>query len=144
MFLAQVELPSGRRIRLSELRLSLTYTGMVDGVPCVELNDLLVARLAQRAERMFPALPIHVIPPLRTSLRPRLDGERLPAVSCIGVFTSDPVEADNDPALLSELVISELTVAWFQTDASALIGEDVLPSILSLRWDDLAKNTALL
>lgn len=151
MVLAQLMLPSGRKLLLKDVRLTSTYAGLIDGVPSARLNDREVARLAQCAERTFSGLPLHVIPPpLRYPNSVRHDRPlglhgRLPAVGCIGYFTSAEVNRPDDPVLLStEFAVSELVVVWYQADASTLIGEDALPSLTSLPWDELAANTAVL
>jgi hypothetical protein len=145
MSLAQVELMSGRQLALSNVRLSSTYAGLLEGYPCARMNDLMVTGLIRRAEGMFPALPVHVIEPVRTYPHP---GERpgafgpievLPAVGCIGAFSSAPVSSTCDPVLYR----SDLIVVWFQAEPLALIGKDVLTSFQDIPWEELAKDGEL-
>jgi hypothetical protein len=61
--LTSIVLSSGRSIELSELRLSSTYGGMLEGYPCKRANDGTVNGLLRVAERAFPTTPVHLVPP---------------------------------------------------------------------------------
>ncbi|MGI5241532.1 hypothetical protein [Dactylosporangium sp. CA-139066] len=142
MTLARMELGSGRQIRLSELHLKSTYGGLIEGYPMARLNDRLVAGLAERAGRLLPRAPVHVVEAVRRRAEddgswPRAFGppEYLPAVTCMGRFDSTPVAA-LDPVLH----YSKLVVVWFQDDAVVPSGSDLPAGLRDVRWDDLAQD----
>ncbi|MFG2117341.1 hypothetical protein ACGFRB_32675 [Streptomyces sp. NPDC048718] len=136
MSLSRVILSSGRSIELSELRISSTYGGMLEGYPCKRVNDFKVDALQRSAERAFPTWPVHLVPPPRTypddSLGPGPFGpvEELPPVACVGVFHSAPLAPGFD--------YSRLTVAWFQADPAVPSGEDADPALRGIPWEELA------
>lgn len=45
MPLSRIALSSGRSIELTELRMSSTYGGMLEGYPCKRINDMRVRGL---------------------------------------------------------------------------------------------------
>ncbi|GHH15209.1 hypothetical protein GCM10018780_56630 [Streptomyces lanatus] len=65
MSLSHIALSSGCSIELTELRMSWTYGGMLEGYPCKPVNDMKVRRLQRQAERAFPSTPVHAVPPSR-------------------------------------------------------------------------------
>lgn len=65
MSLTRIILSSGRTIELSELRLSSTYSGLLEGYPCKPVNDMQIAALLRTAEG---PTPVHLIPPDRKSV----------------------------------------------------------------------------
>ncbi|MEV7915661.1 hypothetical protein [Streptomyces griseus] len=139
MSLSRIVLTSGRTIRLTELRMSSTYGGMLEGYPCKRVNDLKVGWLQRQAERAYSSARVHFVEPSREYP----DGtagafgpvEVLPPVACIGAFDS----AALDPAMDG----SGLVVAWFQEAAEVPAGEDVDPALRGLRWEELAEDYEL-
>jgi hypothetical protein len=141
--LSQIALSSGRLIELTELRMSSTYGGMLEGYPCKPINDVKVESLHRQAERAFPTTPVHLVPPSR-EYPDRTAGafgpyEVLPPVVCIGAFRSTSVA----PELLSYLHVSALTVVWFQTGLDAPSGKDADLVLRSIRWEELAQDYEL-
>jgi hypothetical protein len=141
MTLARITLDSGRDIELTELKISSTYGGLLEGYPNARMNDALIARLAKRR-----SLPAHVISPRRTYPHPELDKrlafgpmELLPAVYCQASFRSDRINEELDPVLHR----SWLMVAWFQEDLSSLVTEFVTTVVSSLAWEELAEDSEL-
>lgn len=63
MSLSRIVLSSGRSIELTELRMSSTYGGMLEGYPCKPINDMRVSGLKRQAELAFPSTPVHLVPP---------------------------------------------------------------------------------
>ncbi|MEU6212932.1 hypothetical protein ABZ891_23940 [Streptomyces sp. NPDC047023] len=142
MSLSHVILSSGRSIELTHLSMSSTYGGLLEGYPFKRLNDMKVGALRREAEREFPRAPVHLVPPVRAY--PDHTGafgpaETLPAVACVGMFSSTTV----DPALDPVLHHSVLAVAWFQSTATVPSGEDADPSLRDLPWPELARNQEL-
>ncbi|SER82950.1 hypothetical protein [Streptomyces qinglanensis] len=136
MSLGHIVLLSGRAIRLTELRMSSTYDGMLEGYPCKRINDLKVSRLQRQAERAFPATPVHLVPPSREYPNERAGAfgpvEVLPSVACVGAFDSTAL----DPAMDG----STLIVTWFQPAPEVPAGEDVDLELRSIRWEELAQD----
>ncbi|MFW5418408.1 hypothetical protein J0910_17505 [Nocardiopsis sp. CNT-189] len=142
MPLSRLTLSSGRPIDLSELRLSSTYGGMLEGHPCGPVNEMRIRGLLRAAEEAFPSLPVHLVPPDRAYPEPdRRPGrfgpvELLPAVACIGAFHSAPVDPGLDPVLHR----SALAAAWFQDAPEAPADGRAAPALLGLRWEELARD----
>ncbi|MFJ8162161.1 hypothetical protein ACIRBY_14680 [Streptomyces sp. NPDC096136] len=139
MSLSQILLPSGRSLRLTELRMYSTYGGLIEGYPCARINDLKVAWLQRQAEQASSAGPVHLVPPSRAypdePAGPFGPVEVLPSVACVGVFSS----AALDPAMDA----SVLVVAWFQSVPEVPSGEDADPGLRGLHWEELAQDYAL-
>lgn len=143
MSLSRVALSSGRSIELTELRMSSTYGGMLEGYPCERVNDMKVRSLQWQAERAFPSTPVHLVPPSR-EYPDRTAGafgpvELLPAVACIGAFRSTAVAAELAPGPHR----SALTVVWFQTGLDVPSGKDADPALRGIRWEELAQDYEL-
>lgn len=145
MSLSHVNLSSGRTVELTELRLSSTYGGFLEGYPCKRVNDRLVDWLQGNTEKNHPRIPVHLVTPRREypegdrSVGPFGPVEVLPAVKCVGVFRSTPVDADIDPALHR----SALVVAWFQDTPDVPSGDRAEQALRDLRWDELAEDHEL-
>ncbi|MET9150726.1 hypothetical protein ABZX82_05540 [Streptomyces griseoflavus] len=143
MALARVVLSSGRSVDLSELRMSATYAGLLEGYPCKRLNDLRIAGLLRTAEHTFRRAPVHLIPPPREYPDQYAGAfgpvEVLPAVTCVGSFSSEAV----DPAHDRVLYRSHLTVVWFQSAPHVPTGCDAEPALRDLSWDLLATDEEL-
>ncbi|MET9606492.1 hypothetical protein ABZZ17_15645 [Streptomyces sp. NPDC006512] len=141
--LSHIRLASGRTAEVSEIRLRTTYGDMLEGYPFARLNDLNLSGLLHRAAQAFPGIPAHLVPPRRDL--PDLPGgafgplETLPAVTCVALLTSVPVDPGLDPALH----YSALTVAWLQDEPRIPNGDAADPSLLTLDWDALALDREL-
>ncbi|SEQ54443.1 hypothetical protein SAMN04487983_100633 [Streptomyces sp. yr375] len=143
MSLSHLVLSSGRSIALTELRMSSTYGGMLEGYPCKRINDMKVGSLQRQAEHAFSYTPVHLVPPSREYPDQTVGAfgpvEVLPSVVCIGVFGSTAVDPELDPVLHR----SALVVAWFQATADVPSGEDADLALRSIRWEELAKDYEL-
>ncbi|WP_030670630.1 hypothetical protein [Streptomyces sp. NRRL B-1347] len=143
MSLSHIALSSGRSLELTELRMSSTYAGMLEGYPCKPLNDMKVRSLQRQAERAFPATPVHLVFPSREYPDQTAGAfgpvEVLPPVACIGAFRSAVVASELDPVLHR----SALTVVWFQTGLDVPSGEDADLVLGSIRWEELAQDYEL-
>ncbi|MFE1879533.1 hypothetical protein [Streptomyces diastatochromogenes] len=143
MSLSHITLSSGRSIELTELRMSSTYGGMLEGYPCKPVNDMKVRVLQRQAERAFPSTPVHLVPPSHEypDLTAGAFGpvEVLPSVACIGAFRSTAVAPELDPVLYR----SALTVVWFQTVLDVPSGEDTDLAFRSICWEQLAQDYEL-
>ncbi|MFG3255439.1 hypothetical protein [Streptomyces sp. NPDC048172] len=143
MSLSHIALSSGRSIELTELRMSTTYEGMLEGYPCQRINDMKASGLLRQAERAFSFAPVHLVPPSREYPDQTAGAfgpvEVLPSVACIGVFGSTAV----DPELDAVLHRSALIVAWFQATPEIPSGQDADPALRDIRWDELAQDYEL-
>ncbi|MFG3510052.1 hypothetical protein ACGF5F_31640 [Streptomyces sp. NPDC047821] len=143
MSLSHIPLSSGRSIELTELRMSTTYGGMLEGYPCQRINDMKVSGLLRQARDAFSFTPVHLVPPSREYPDQTVGAfgpvEVLPSVACIGVFGSTAV----DPALDPVLHRSALIVAWFQATTDVPSGENADLALRSIRWEELAQDYEL-
>ncbi|NUP18638.1 MAG: hypothetical protein HOZ81_21655 [Streptomyces sp.] len=143
MSLSHITLASGRLIELTELRMSSTYGGMLEGYPCRPVNDMKVSGLQRQAERAFPSTPVQLVSPSREYPDQTAGAfgpvEVLPSVACIGVFRSAAVAPELDPVLHR----SALTVIWFQPGLDVPSGEDADLVLRSIRWEELAQDYEL-
>ncbi|MEU8949363.1 hypothetical protein [Streptomyces sp. NPDC048489] len=143
MSLSHIALSSGRSIELTELRMSSTYGGMLEGYPCKPINDMKVRSLQRQAERAFPSTPVYLVPPSREYPDQTAGAfgpvEVLPSVACIGAFRSTAVAPELDPVLHR----SALTVIWFQTGLDVPSGKDAAQVLRSIRWEELAQDYEL-
>ncbi|MDQ0600554.1 hypothetical protein QF037_004899 [Streptomyces canus] len=141
--LARLVLTSGRSIDLSELRLSSTYGGMLEGYPCKPVNEMKIKGLLQSAERDFPRTPVHLVPPPREYPDQYAGAfgpvEVLPSVACVGRFRSDAMNPAHDPVLYR----SDLTVIWFQPTTQVPSGCDAEAGLRDVAWDELARDYEL-
>ncbi|MER6572594.1 hypothetical protein ABT288_42155 [Streptomyces sp. NPDC001093] len=143
MSLSRIALLSGRSIELTELRMSSTYGGMLEGYPCKLINDMKVSGLQRQAERAFPSTPVYLIPPSREYPDQTVGAfgpvEVLPSVACLGAFRSTAIASELDPVLHR----SALTVVWFQAGLDVPSGEDANLALRSIRWEELAQDYEL-
>lgn len=132
----EINLPSGRRLYLRELRQYLTYEGLLEGLPTVEMNSRKIeSLLAAHRDKPYPGEP-YLIRPIEKPIEYRSD-ERpypfgtpsaLPGVTCIGRFDS------LDPARDKSKDSSGLVVIWFQDEFAFPIAPDVAERLLAIDW----------
>ena len=135
---------------LVSLDQSITYAGMLEGVPSSLSNDakietILADALASNPKRWKP----HLIAPARrdyrrvpgdmNGIRSSLPIEWIPLVTCVGLLRSegplDPLEEHRGPPLSSERAI-----VWFQDEFAPPILEPALSAILRLDWASVANE----
>ena len=143
MSLTRVVLSSGRSIDLSELRLSSTYGGMLEGYPCRPVNDMKIKGLLRAAEHAFPTTPVHLVPPPREYPDQYAGAfgpvEVLPSVACVGAFRSTALDPAHDPVLHR----SALTIIWFQPTPHVPSGCDAEEGLREVPWEELARDYEL-
>ncbi|QFG21504.1 hypothetical protein [Actinomadura sp. WMMB 499] len=141
MTLADIDLNSGRRIRLTRLKIFTTYEGLLEGHPTVEMNNGIVAAAVQdyarRHDRSGPRL--HLIRPPRTPVPERRPGpfgprELLPRMYCEGHFHSLRIDETLDEVFYR----SRLTVIWFLDDISGPPAQFVTAAVADVPWEDVA------
>lgn len=143
MSLTRVILASGRSVDLTEVRLSSTYSGMLEGYPCKLVNDMRIKGLLRAAELAFPSGPIHLVAPPREYPDQYAGAfgpvEILPPVACIGSFRSGPLDPAHDPVLFR----SGLTVVWFQPTTQVPDECEAEADLRELDWTELARDYEL-
>ncbi|RKN20814.1 hypothetical protein D7147_08215 [Micromonospora musae] len=143
MELALVVLPNGRDIALTEVHLTSTYGGLLEGYPMRRLNDMIMGGLAQRAARVLPGAPVHVVDPPRTRESDLNVGslpfgpvESLPAVIVMGRFSSGPVDDGKDPVLHR----SRLVIVWLQDHVALPSPEGAPAGLTVVDWERWAED----
>src|SRR5690606_39584224 len=97
----------------------------------------------RRSSALFPGAPVHLVTPPREYPDQYAGAfgpvEVLPAVTCVGSFSS----AALDPAHDRVLHRSRLTVVWFQPTSLLPSGCDADPRLRQLPWERLAEDDEL-
>ncbi|MFJ8653996.1 hypothetical protein ACIRNU_16800 [Streptomyces rochei] len=140
MSLTRVVLSSGRSVDLTELRLTPTYGGLLEGYPCRPVNDMRIKGLLHTAERMATTTPVHLVQP-RREYPDQYAGafgpvELLPRVACVGRFSSTALDPANDPVLHR----SGLTLVWFQPTPRVPSACEAEPALREIDWTTLARD----
>ena len=134
----EIELLTGRTIRLDGLEQFWTYGGLLAGHPSREMNrrimDQLVARRTRPKGYGVPMLlepletPVEKIPS-DTDWSTAAD---LPAITCIAQFISDVLPDDTDS------IASTLCVIWFQDEFAFPIDSHIRVELAALDWESRA------
>jgi hypothetical protein len=141
----ELRLASGRLVTLRSLDQQMTYTGLLEGRPSTAVNDGIIKRALDVAQRYcVPGAKPHLIAPVRRDFRRQGDTkpvhplskwapEWIPGVRCIGSFTSVSASPSRRP-------LSSLVLVWFQ-DAYALpMLDPALTLIQAVDWESLASE----
>lgn len=133
----EIDMPSGRRLYLRELRQYLTYEGLLEGLPTAERNKQRLEQLVtEHREKPYEGGP-YLIRPTETPIEYNRGGETypfgtpsaLPSVTCIGRFDS------LQPARDQSSDLSGLVVIWFQDEFAFPIDPTVVAQLLAIDWD---------
>ena len=147
----KIALNSNRVINLYEIHCSLTYSGLLEGLPNRKMNKDIILGLAEMAnDKIYnPTNPyliepeekkIHVEGGSTKSYSDRMIKEhgddwelvQIPRIQCIASFESEPITDD--------YMGSNLTVAWFQKEYPMPINQDIINKIKSIDWDNKASS----
>ena len=136
-----VEFAGGTRASLHSLYQSLTYEGLLDGAPTVEMNNHTVASMRERyrgSDRGHDALVLEPTQNVHDDGDPGVLSNRslLPRISCTARFSRWPTanEAWRDE--------SHLTLVWWQQRWALPVDEGVLAQLRDVRWTDVAYEWA--
>ena len=153
--MSSITLSGGRKIQLFRLYQRYTYEGVLAGLPDDERNSNLCHEAVAHARArpwLSAGAPVTLVPPkirreqarltprfmsqweklTGSTVSPPLSVPYLPAVMCIGAFSSDVLKARPDE------FGSHLCIVWFQ-DAFALpIDPAVEREIRQVAWEELA------
>ncbi|MFJ6646747.1 hypothetical protein ACIQPS_13955 [Streptomyces sp. NPDC091290] len=143
MSLTRVILASGRALDLTELRMTSTYGGMLEGYPCKLVNDMAIRGLMNTARQTHPSSQVHLVPPHPDrhdqQAGPFGPVEILPPVACVGSFRSTALDPAHDPVLHR----SSLTVVWFQPTPRVPSGKNGEEALRGIDWEGLAEDFEL-
>ena len=129
-------LKCGRTVHIQEIRQRRTYEGLIEGLPTREGNAKLLQRLVS-ADYGY-SVPSHLIQPIESAIDipdyPFGTPSALPLVMCVARLRSlEPVRGHKGD-------LSALAVIWFQQDFSFPATPELLPSLLSVNWDQHAAS----
>lgn len=137
----ELNLNSGRKVRLGSLDQWMTYGGWSEGVPSAEWNDRKI-KSALQASGSNGIL----IPPVRreylrtpgdmegmTSFRDQVP-EWLPMVTCVGRFEHTQPARDRDHSKYSSMLI----VVWYQDEFCMPIDTGVMEQLRAVDWERVA------
>jgi hypothetical protein len=135
----EFQLPSGRRLYLKNLRQYLTYGGLLEGLPTVEMNQRIIESLIHDNRDKRHGCDPYLIQPTERPIEigrkyPFGTPSSLPGVVCIGWFDS------HKPARSPTSDMSSLVVIWFQEDFAFPIDQEVLTSLLGIDWEKHAAD----
>lgn len=137
--LAEVQLTCGRLIELVSLDVSLTYGGLLEGLPTMRTNDRKLARMVDTAGRRHGGWPVYVVSPDRRVLASHTirgePHEALPTVTFAGLFTSTALEVAG-PSTTQSL----LTIVWFGTDLAAMFSGESVARLRVVPWAEHARD----
>lgn len=148
---SSITLDCGPSIVLKSIRQSMTYRGLIEGVPDSDLNQIRMesAREEGRKLSVNRTAPYLILPPRRDYFRSpgdmdtmgleggeqgflpsafqRRKPEWLPLITCIADFQS---VSSKNPSMDG----SSLAMVWFQDEYALPIAEPVLKSIKGIDW----------
>ena len=147
----KITLNSNRVIWLYEIHCSLTYGGLLEGLPNRKMNKDTILGLAEMANhKIYNATKPYTIRPEETLIEPKSESTKsyrdrmvkelgndwelaqIPRIQCIASFESEQITDD--------YMGSNLTVAWFQEEYPMPIQQDVINKIKSIDWDNKASS----
>lgn len=141
---SQITTLTGRELELRELSQTLTYGGLLEGLPTRKRNQKYLEHVIAR-HRTAQQPPVFLLTPVETAIQlesgetyPFGDPATLARITCVGLFRSKPV-GSADPILNR----SELRVIWLQNEFALPIESSVLDELSKLDWESLAANFEL-
>ena len=134
----KITLDSDREIELIKLTQWKTYYGHLAGLPHKWINDQAITRDLKRASDLstLGCEPFLIQPTIQVTGRTirglNLPEERLPEVTCAGVWDSDsPVRAGSE-------MYSSAVVVWYQRDFGLAVDEESQARFRALDWERIA------
>ena len=130
----EIELNTGRIITLRELHQTLTYAGLLEGTPTSAMNAHHVQSIVQAQLNTALGGAVHLIEPVEVPIQrgaiPTRTYARIPLITCVGMFESEPARV--------RLCASALVIIWFQESFGPPIDIAVLTEIKRTPWEALA------
>lgn len=134
----EFHLQDGRRIRLTAIEQWGTYSGLLEGVPTMEMNQRLIRRAMEGARERFHFEP-YLIPPVEVPIElgrsyPFGTPASIPEITCVSCF--DCFDTIRDKSMHGSL----LPIVWFQADFAFPIEDAIEEQIRALDWKSLASD----
>ena len=138
---SEIGLRSGRHIILEKITQTLTYGGLLEGLPTSERNAKYLQWLVENDPSSDGTRAVLLIQPTETPID-RPDAEpypfgspaRLPNVTCVALFHS------TSAARTPDLDFSELTVIWLQDHFGTSVTDAVMNSLSEIKWEEHAHD----
>ena len=137
----KIQLNCGRQIDLRELNQSLTYDGLLEGLPTKQMNAHTLGRVTKEATLFGVQFKPHLIEPDEEPIDwgrdrpyPFGDPSALPPIQCQARFESF------QPARDPNQQFSGLILVWFQHLWALPVEEAVLEQIKALNWNEIAHD----
>ena len=146
-----VILNSSRVINLYEIHCSLTYAGLLEGLPNRRMNKDILSRLSEVAnDKIYNSTNPYLIQPEEKKIHieegptkscndqmVKEHGDdweliEIPRIECIASFESGPITDD--------YMGSKLTVAWFQEEYPMPIDRNIINKIKLIDWNNKASS----
>ncbi|MBW3637157.1 MAG: hypothetical protein KY445_11950 [Armatimonadetes bacterium] len=129
-----------RTIDLIELRQSLVYEGLIEGLPTRERNAAKLGHIPEAIRHLFPWIPVapYVITPVEVPIEfrgekayPFGDPARFPSVQCVSRWQCFEYGDEN-------FDLSTLIIVWFQDEFALPIDAHIVEEITGLDWEKLS------
>ncbi|HEX8900407.1 hypothetical protein [Vitreimonas sp.] len=141
---SQITTVTGRELELRELTQTLTYGGLLEGLPTRKRNQKYLEHVLARHQAVQHP-PVFLLTPVETAIElepgevyPFGEPATLARITCVGLFRSKPV-GGADPIFNR----SELRVIWLQNEFALPIEPSIMDELSKLDWDSLAANFEL-
>ena len=130
-----------RTVQLRALQQTLTYEGLLEGLPTKEMNKRLIERVLQESSNQIYDVSPYLVKPVEVPIDDyKGDGSvysfgtpaTLPDVLCVGRFESF------SPTTGSSCYASGLVVIWFQGNFALPIADEILQHLRLTEWNNLA------
>jgi hypothetical protein len=129
-----------RTVHLRALQQTLTYAGLLEGLPTKEMNARIIEQVLKEAANQIYGVPPYLVPPTEKPIDYKSDGSRypfgtpaqLPSVLCVARLESFKPTGD------SSCYASGLIVIWFQSDFALPIEDEILHHLSLTDWNSHA------
>lgn len=125
-----------RRVALHEIKQTLTYEGLLEGLPTAEGNQRRIEFVLEEEQDARYGVKTYLVPPSETPLEYKGDKpypfgtpSSLPSVLCVARFESFK------PAANKAGDGSGLKVVWFQSSFALPIADEVLSHLRQTDWN---------
>ncbi len=135
---------SDRTVKLVELRQSVVYEGLIEGLPTQRMNKAEIAAAMKIAQEIIASSSPVLLPPktkevewLRPTPYPFGKPEQIPSICCIGRFHSYTHARD------SSKDFSMLCVVWFQEQMGPPLDSEIINQFALVNWASQAADFEL-
>lgn len=129
-----------RTVYLQALQQTLSYAGLLEGLPTKEMNVRIIERVLKEPANQIYDVPPYLVPPTENPIDYKGYGSRypfgtpaqLPSVLCVACLES------LNPTTDSTCYASGLVVIWFQNDFALPIEDEILHHLSQTDWNSHA------